>query len=96
MLLLEKSLFERPEHFKYLFLVSDGQPGFYVDKGTAEEWLKGYQQYAINKGIQFIACCTGSSKKEVGAIYDGPKIVYDDYNELAKRVTKELIKAIKY
>lgn len=93
LLLLEKSLFERQENYKFLFLITDGQPGFNAPIG-AEKWLKEYQQYAISKGIQFVACCTGSSKNEVASIYDGPKIVYDEYDKLAERLTKEIKRAI--
>ena len=93
LLLLEKSLFERPENYKFLFLITDGQPGFNAPVG-AKTWLKEYQQYAISKGIQFVACCTGSTKNEVAMIYDGPKIVYDEYDKLAERLTKEIKRAI--
>ena len=93
LLLLEKSLLERPERYKYIFLVSDGQPNFSAPCG-AQTWLKEYQKYCIGKGIQFVACCTGSCKEAIATIYDGPKIVYDEYDLLAQRLTKEITRSI--
>lgn len=93
LLLLEKSLFDRPEKYKYLFLISDGQPGFRSPCG-AKTWLKEYQKYSIDKGIQFVACCTGYSSKAVAEIYDGPKIIFDEYDALAERLTREITRSI--
>lgn len=92
---LERSFFDRPEKHKYLFLVSDGAPGFYVSEGTAESWLRDYQKYAIAKGVHFVACCTGDSAERVAAIYDGPKLIYNEYEQLARRLTNELIRPLR-
>ena len=95
LLLLENSLLKRPEKNKYLFLITDGCPGFYCEEMHPREWLNKYQRYAIKKGIQMIACCTGCSAETVAEIYDGPKIVYNDYPKLVKRLTDEFLRPLK-
>ncbi len=96
LLCLEKSLLKRPEAFKYLFLITDGCPGFTPTSGkNGRTWLKEYQQAMIKKGVQMIACCTGSFADNVAAIYDGPKIIFNDFPKLAKRLTTEFLRPIR-
>lgn len=92
---LEKSLLARPETFKYLFLITDGAPGFSIPDMSPKTWLQQYQMAMIKKGVQFVACCTGSSAESVAKIYTGPKIIYNDYQKLARRLTNEFLRPIR-
>lgn len=97
LLCLEKSLLTRPETYKYLFLITDGEPGFNTtdENMTSETWLKEYQKSMIKKGVQMVACCTGDSADSVAMIYEGPKIIYNDYQRLGKRLTNEFLRPIR-
>lgn len=93
---LEQSLLKRPESFKYLFLITDGAPGFYTTSDMDNRtWLRKYQKSMIKKGVQMVACCTGSNAEAVAQIYDGPKIIYNDYPKLARRLTNEFLRPIR-
>ncbi len=95
----EDSLLKRPEAFKYLFLVTDGQPGFRMVQSegcdSAKQWLNLYQQHMLKNGVQMVACCTGTSANEVASIYSGPKLVYNDYQHLAQRLVNEFCKPLR-
>lgn len=103
--LFEKSFAERPETCKYLFMITDGAPGWFLDDARAlnelevtseKDWLKKYQLFLKKAyGIQMVACCTGSDAENVASIYTGAKIIFNDYKVLAKRLTEEFLRPLK-
>lgn len=102
--LFEKSFAERPETCKYLFLITDGEPGGFIDRDKAselgieseEDWLRKYQVFLKKQyGIQMVACCTGLDAINVASIYTGAKIIFNDYASLAKRLTEEFLRPLK-
>lgn len=103
--LFEKSFAERPEKCKYLFMITDGCPGGFIDERRAEkelgvsstiEWLRKYQLFLKKAyGIQMVACCTGGDAERVASIYTGAKIIFNNYQVLAKRLTEEFLRPLK-
>lgn len=103
--LFEKSFVERPEKCKYLFMITDGEPGGFITNGTlanelgvanSKQWLQKYQMFLKKAyGIQMIACCIGSDAPKVASIYTGAKIIFNDYKVLAKRLTEEFLRPLR-
>lgn len=63
-------LMERPEEFKLLILISDGQPAAYGYSGClAEEDLKGMKARYKKQGIHFVAAAIGDDKEVIERIY---------------------------
>lgn len=103
--LFEKSFADRPERCKYLFMITDGCPGWFLDERRAkseldvdssEEWLRKYQLFLKKAyGIQMVACCIGSDAQRVASIYTGAKIIFNNYQVLAKRLTEEFLRPLK-
>ena len=73
-------LAKRPEEYKLLFIISDGQPADYT-LGRAyggdpackdiQQVVKSYEQ----KGVEFIACAIGSDKEQIEKIYGKKRFV---------------------
>lgn len=103
--LFEKSFADRPERCKYLFMITDGAPGGFLDEsraqnelnvGSSREWLRKYQLFLKKAyGIQMVACCIGSDAERVASIYTGAKIIFNNYQVLAKRLTEEFLRPLK-
>ena len=65
-----EQLVKRPEEFKMLILVSDGQPAAPGYSGTAaEEDLRGIKHEYKRKGVTFVAAAIGDDKENIKRIY---------------------------
>lgn len=84
-----EQLVKRPEDFKMLILVSDGQPADWGYSGTAaEEDLRGIKQEYKRKGITFIAAAIGDDKENIKRIYGDSFLDITDLNKLPVKLTE--------
>lgn len=84
-----EQLAKRPEEFKLLILVSDGQPAASGYGGTAaEEDLRGIKQEYKRKGITFVAAAIGSDKDNIKRIYGDSFLDITDLKKLPVKLTE--------
>lgn len=91
-----EQLIKRPEEFKMLMLVSDGQPADFGYSGTAaEEDLRGIKQEYKRKGVTFIAAAIGDDKENIKRIYGDSFLDITDLNKLPVKLTEVVKRSLR-
>lgn len=84
-------LSRRPEEYKLLIIVSDGQPNHSGYSGTAaEEDLRGIKKEFQHKGIHLIAAAIGSDKDNIERIYTDSFLDITDLEQLPVKLTEKI------
>ena len=90
-------LSRRPEEYKVLYIISDGQPADYSQgrfysgdpaKADIQSVIKKYEQ----KGVEFAACAIGSDKDLIENIYGEKRFVDIANLDLLPRTMAEMLK----
>ena len=81
----------RPEEYKLLIIVSDGQPNHSGYSGTAaEEDLRGIKKEFHHKGVYLVAAAIGSDKENIERIYTDSFLDITDLEQLPVKLTEKI------
>ena len=81
----------RPEEYKLLIIVSDGQPNHSGYSGTAaEEDLRGIKKEFHHKGVYLVAAAIGSDKENIERIYTDSFLDITDLEQLPVKLTEKV------
>jgi len=84
-------LSRRPEEYKLLIIVSDGQPNHSGYSGTAaEEDLRGIKKEFHHKGVYLVAAAIGSDKENIERIYTDSFLDITDLEQLPVKLTEKV------
>jgi len=89
-------LAKRPERFKLLIVISDGQPAASGYRGSvAEQDLRRIKQEYARRGVTTFAAAIGDDKKEIHRIYGDGFLDVTNLNQLPVLLTKLVSRFIK-
>lgn len=92
LILAAERLLERPEEYKLLILISDGQPAAYGYSGQlAEEDLKEIKLQYKKQGIHFVAAAIGDDKEIIEGIYGDGYLDISSLPALPEKLVGEIM-----